>query len=203
MIDLTLLITQLIAQAPYIVITILAILLYINKRLNELSTNINNRITSLSKRINRRFKGLENRINELSNRINELDNKISMLVNFNEQLLEIFRSRDQLSETEVNALKTYLRSITPISRSKYYTEEVRKRLLELLDKDIKDYTWRDVYELEKIADLIFKEGVLSNRKELIRYASLLRVFIAMIRGELLYIRKVMPTEEDIKYLYQD
>ena len=42
----------------------------------------------------------------------------------------------------------------PTPKSKYYTEEVRKKLLELLDKDPHDYTIGDTEELENIADLI-------------------------------------------------
>ncbi|MEM4652474.1 MAG: hypothetical protein QW086_11745, partial [Pyrobaculum sp.] len=33
------------------------------------------------------------------------------------------------------------KAVVPYAQSKYYTEEVRRRLIALLDKEIKDYTW--------------------------------------------------------------
>lgn len=53
----------------------------------------------------------------------------------------------------------------PVAKTKYYTEEVRRRLIELLDKDIDAYTWEDVAELEKIANAIYKEYLETKRED--------------------------------------
>lgn len=62
------------------------------------------------------------------------------------------------------ALRSMTRSKVPAAKSKYYTEEVRKRLIELLDKDPREYTMGDIEELENIAELIEKEGFEAKRR---------------------------------------
>jgi hypothetical protein len=52
-------------------------------------------------------------------------------------------------------------------------------LKQLLDKDPNEYTMADIDEMNKIADLIEKEGRTSNREDLIDYSYKLR-FYAMI-----------------------
>jgi hypothetical protein len=56
------------------------------------------------------------------------------------------------------ALRGSLAVMLPPARSKYYTEEVRRRLLE---KD--DVTVEDLRELDRISDLIYKEYLETGR----------------------------------------
>jgi hypothetical protein len=79
-------------------------------------------------------------------------------------------------------LRGVLRTLTPVARSRYYTEEVRRRLLELLDKDVESYTWDEVAELEKIAEAIYKEYEATGREDLLNYYPKLRMYIAIIQG---------------------
>jgi hypothetical protein len=66
-------------------------------------------------------------------------------------------------------LRGVLRTLTPVARSRYYTEEVRRRLLELLDKDVESYTWDEVAELERIAKAIYQEYIATGREDLLEY----------------------------------
>ncbi|MEM0278010.1 hypothetical protein [Pyrobaculum sp.] len=70
----------------------------------------------------------------------------------------------------------------PYVQSKYYTEEVRRRLIALLDKEIKDYTWDDVAELERIAEAIYNEYIETGREDLLDYYPKLMTYIAVVRG---------------------
>ena len=127
----------------------------------------------------------------LGSRIDRIYQGILHLMNLNDSLLLMLQSKGIFSDSEVIALRTYLISILPTVQSKYYTEEVRRRLLELLNKSLDEYSWNDVFELEKIADLIFKEGCKSRREDLISYSGKLRAFIAILKGELLRRGKVL------------
>ncbi|MEM1598536.1 MAG: hypothetical protein QXP31_07645 [Pyrobaculum sp.] len=62
---------------------------------------------------------------------------------------------------------------------------MRERLLAILDKDIDQFTWEGVEELDRISKLILKEYYETGREDLISYYPKLRVFIAMMRGILM------------------
>ncbi len=133
----------------------------------------------------------------LSRRIDKLEQSIGQLINFNDVLLTVFQSRGLLSPEEILILCSFLRNIVSRPWSKYYTEEVRRRLPELLSKPLDEYTWDDIIELEKIVDLMFKEGCASNRKDLVSYSGKLRAFIAILKGYLLFNKKVLPKSADL------
>jgi hypothetical protein len=72
-----------------------------------------------------------------------------------------------------------------VVKSKYYTKEVYERLGELLKMDPDQYTWDHVFELERIAELIMKEAMKSNRRDLAAYVGRLRAFIVLTQARLI------------------
>jgi hypothetical protein len=102
------------------------------------------------------------------------------LQGFGEALIEFLAAKEVVSEPERVALRGSLAVMLPPARSKYYTEEVRRRLLELLEKD--DVTVEDLRELDRISDLIYKEYLETGREDLIKYYYKLRIYIALLTG---------------------
>jgi len=51
--------------------------------------------------------------------------------------------------------------------------------------DPDQYTWDHVFELERIAELIMKEAVKSNRRDLAAYVGRLRAFIVLTQARLI------------------
>jgi len=102
------------------------------------------------------------------------------LQGFGETLVEFLAAKGVMSEPEKVTLRGFLAAALPPARSKYYTEEVRRRLLELLEKD--DVTAEDVRELDQISDLIYKEYLETGREDLIKYYYKLRAYIALLAG---------------------
>jgi hypothetical protein len=133
--------------------------------------------------INEEFKLIDRRFAEVDKRFKRLE---SAFIQFADTLLTVLGSKGILTDTEVFALKSAVRSMIPTPKSKYYTEEVRKKLLELLDKDPHDYTIGDTEELENIADLIEKEGFETERRDLMRYAWMLRYYAMVVRAVYIY-----------------
>jgi hypothetical protein len=90
-----------------------------------------------------------------------------------------------LTETEAEALSSHLLYVPP-AKSKYFTEEVRQRLIEIL-KGVKEgrYTATDVKELKRISELIEKEGWENNRRDLLDYNLKLQMLIAILEGRLI------------------
>ena len=156
--NLEFLITSIISQVPFVVLTIVVLYLMLTRRIDRLEY----RMERLEESISRGFK---------------------QLVNFNDVLITLLQGRELLTDSEVVILRTYPHDITPQVHTKYYTEEVRKRLLELLNKPLDEYTWDDIFELEN--DLMFKEGCKLNRDDLVDYSGKLRAFIAILKGTLL------------------
>ena len=216
MIDLSIVLSTLISQAPLIAVVILILLLYMNKRFNEVEQRFNRieqRINEVERRIDgieKRMDGVERRIDEIEQRINEIEqridgieqmiserfdeinkrlddfsNKFSVIAEFNDVLISMLQSKGYLTDSEVIALKGYVRLLIPYSSSKYYTEEVRKKLIKILDKPIEEFTWDDIDELEKIFELLLKEASETGRKDLVSFAGKLKVFTAVMKGELL------------------
>ena len=131
--------------------------------------------------VNGRFAILDERVDKLSAGLNERLGRLeSAFVQFSDVLLTILGSKGVLTDTEVMALRGMTRSMVPAAKSKYYTEEVRRRLLELLEKD--DVALEDLRELDRISDLIYKEYLETGREDLIKYYYKLRIYIALLTG---------------------
>ena len=110
---------------------------------------------------------------------------INNLVGSNETLLYMLYSRSVVTDTEYRSLQALLDTIRPPVYSRYYAGEVARRLDELLKIDIDQYTWDHVFELERIADLMMKEAIESDRDDLARYAGRLRAFIVLLQARLI------------------
>jgi len=197
-IDITTVVSTLVAQAPLIAVATLVLILYIERRFRPIEV----RIASLESRVSL----LENRVGSLENRISSLEGRMSSietrlthieailaehskslntLIDFNEALLSIQVSKGIVSSSEFKALSALLEAARPAYRSRYYTKEVYEKLGQLLKKDPDEITWDDVFELEKIYDLLLKEAVESDRVDLARYAGKLKALIAIAKGLLL------------------
>jgi septal ring factor EnvC (AmiA/AmiB activator) len=133
-----------------------------------------------------RLAGLETTTKSLQAKLDEVDKKIDGvstrldklekgIFGFNELLLKVLEEKGVVSRTEALTLLVALRGMIPGSRSKYYTKEVENRLRELLNKDPDTFTMDDIREFEEIAELMEKEYTVSGRKELLDYASKLRI----------------------------
>ncbi len=224
LVDLTIVLSTLLAQAPLVAITILVILLYVERRFNAFEHRIDarfekleNRINSLEHRVSKledRVSMLENRIGalehrvgrledmfsklkdlvgELGHRISGLRSSINALVSFNELLLSIQTSKGYLTATEYGALSRMLSQAKPFAESKYYTKETEKKLLEILSKAPDEITWEDVFEMEKIRELLYKEAEATGDNYYAKYADMLRALMALMKGFLLK-RGVFPPE---------
>jgi chromosome segregation ATPase len=126
------------------------------------------------------FSELKNAVRRLGESMDVLKSGIS---GFNEILLQVLKEKDIVTEVEHRLLVGALRAYIPLPTSKYYTEEVRKKLIEILNKNPDDYTMDDVYELRNIADLMIKEYHESGekRKDLLDYAGQLYMASLMIK----------------------
>jgi hypothetical protein len=140
-------------------------------------------IASLAYWLGRKFAEANGRFAILDERLGRLE---SAFVQFSDLLLTILGSKGVLTDAEVMALRGMTRSMVPAARSKYYTEEVRRRLIELLDKDPREYTMGDIEELENIAELIEKEGFEAKRRDLTRYSWILRYYAMAVRAVYIY-----------------
>jgi hypothetical protein len=140
-------------------------------------------IASLAYWLGRKFAEVNGKFAILDERLGRLE---SAFVQFSDVLLTILGSKGMLTDTEVMALRGMTRSMVPAARSKYYTEEVRKKLIELLDKDPREYTMGDIEELENIAELIEKEGFEAKRRDLTRYSWILRYYAMAVRAVYIY-----------------
>jgi hypothetical protein len=124
-------------------------------------------------------------IKELNERIAERLNRLEWAFqNFGSVLLDVLTAKGVMSTTEMKALAGYLKTPPP-ARSRYYTEEVRRRLIEILTTvEEEKFTPGDVRELQRIAKLIEKEYEETRREDLIAYYYKLQMLIAMLRGTL-------------------
>jgi hypothetical protein len=62
--------------------------------------------------------------------------------------------------------------------------------------DLDQYTWDHVFELERIAELIMKEAVKSNRRDLAAYVGRLRAFIVLTQARLIKKGILPPRKEE-------
>ena len=132
---------------------------------------------------------LKGRVGRLEERLGRVEGQVGQLVRtfqiYNSTLLKVLSSKGVLTETEAEALSSHLLYVPP-AKSKYFTEEVRQRLIEIL-KGVKEgrYTAADVKELRRISELIEKEGWENNRRDLLDYNLKLQMLIAILEGRLI------------------
>jgi polyhydroxyalkanoate synthesis regulator phasin len=132
---------------------------------------------------------LKGRVARLEEQLGRVEGQVGQLVRtfqiYNSTLLKVLSSKGVLTETEAEALSSHLLYVPP-AKSKYFTEEVRQRLIEIL-KGVKEgrYTVADVKELKRISELIEKEGWENNRRDLLDYNLKLQMLIAILEGRLI------------------
>jgi chromosome segregation ATPase len=132
---------------------------------------------------------IKGRVGRLEEQLGRVEGQVGQLVRtfqiYNSTLLKVLSSKGVLTETEAEALSSHLLYVPP-AKSKYFTEEVRQRLIEIL-KGVKEgrYTAADVKELRRISDLIEKEGWENNRRDLLDYNLKLQMLIAILEGRLI------------------
>jgi septal ring factor EnvC (AmiA/AmiB activator) len=132
---------------------------------------------------------LKGRVGRLEEQLGRVEGQVGQLVKtfqiYNSTLLKVLSSKGVLTETEAEALSSHLLYVPP-AKSKYFTEEVRQRLIEIL-KGVKEgrYTAAEVKELRRISELIEKEGWENNRRDLLDYNLKLQMLIAILEGRLI------------------
>jgi len=132
---------------------------------------------------------LKGRVGLLEEQLGRVEGQVGQLVRtfqiYNSTLLKVLSSKGVLTETEAEALSSHLLYVPP-AKSKYFTEEVRQRLIEIL-KGVKEgrYTAAEVKELRRISELIEKEGWENNRRDLLDYNLKLQMLIAILEGRLI------------------
>jgi septal ring factor EnvC (AmiA/AmiB activator) len=132
---------------------------------------------------------LKGKVGRLEEQLGRVEGQVGQLVRtfqiYNSTLLKVLSSKGVLTETEAEALSSHLLYVPP-AKSKYFTEEVRQRLIEIL-KGVKEgrYTVADVKELKRISELIEKEGWENNRRDLLDYNLKLQMLIAILEGRLI------------------
>ena len=152
-----------------------------------MSREIRNEVRRVERRIDKleeRVVRLEERTSKIEEQMGRVEGQVGQLVRtfqiYNSTLLKVLSSKGVLTETEAEALSSHLLYVPP-AKSKYFTEEVRQRLIEIL-KGVKEgrYTAAEVKELRRISDLIEKEGWENNRRDLLDYNLKLQMLIAIV-----------------------
>jgi len=186
-VDVTAILSMLLSQAPLVVIAILVLILYFERRLSS----IDQRFNMLASSIDRRFDMVERRLDVIEDRL-------LSVINFNEALLSILLSKGVLLETEYKALSLALPRIRTPGGSQYYTKEVEEKLFSIIDRltnDPKTATWDDVLELERIYDIIWDEIEVTRdrkrRRALVQLSVTVKVMAIMTKVYLIG-RGVMP-----------
>jgi hypothetical protein len=147
-------------------------------------------VASLAYWLGRKFTLIDERFEKVNERFEKFEREFSsfrdVFIQYNEILISLLEARGILSKGEVLALRGFLGSLRPQPASKYYTEEVAKRLDELLAKDPEELTLADLRELDRIADLIWNEGYESGRVDLREYAMKLKLYVMMVKVVFIY-----------------
>ena len=154
-------------------------------KIEERLGRVENDMAELKGRVGRleeQFKGLKEQLGRVEEHVGQLVKAFQI---YNSTLLKVLSSKGVLTETEAEALSSHLLYVPP-AKSKYFTEEVRQRLIEIL-KGVKEgrYTATDVKELKRISELIEKEGWENNRRDLLEYNLKLQMLIAILEGRLI------------------
>ena len=147
-------------------------------------------VASLAYWLGRKFTLIDERFEKVNERFEKFEREFSsfrdIFIQYNEILISLLEARGILSKGEVLALRGFLGSLRPQPASKYYTEEVARRLDELLAKDPEELTLADLRELDRIADLIWNEGYESGRVDLREYAMKLKLYVMMVKVVFVY-----------------
>jgi polyhydroxyalkanoate synthesis regulator phasin len=193
-------------QAPLVAVAVVVLYLLLSREIRNEVRRVERRIDKLEERvakleertskIEERLGRVESDVAELKGRVGRLEEQlgrveghVGQLVKafqiYNSTLLKVLSSKGVLTETEAEALSSHLLYVPP-AKSKYFTEEVRQRLIEIL-KGVKEgrYTAADVKELKRISELIEKEGWENNRRDLLDYNLKLQMLIAILEGRLI------------------
>ncbi len=186
-VDITAILSMLLSQAPLVVIAILVLILYFERRLSS----IDQRFNTLASSIDRRFDVVERRLDVIEDRL-------SSVISFNEALLSILLSKGMLLETEYKALSLALPRVRAPGGSQYYTREVEEKLFSIIDRltnDPKTATWDDVLELERIYEIIWDEIEVTRdrkrRRALVQLSVTVKVMAIMTKAYLIG-RGIMP-----------
>lgn len=187
-------IAGIISSAVSIIIAIATLAYWLGRKFEA----INGKFAAIDERfaaIDERFAAIEEGIKNLREEMRrEIGGLRSGIYQFSEILLNMLGSKGVLSQTEVGVLRGLAKVLFPSSSSKYYTKEVAKKLMELLDKDPREFTLADVDELNEIADILYKEYFATNRKDLANYAEILRLYGMAIKAVYIYPKLVEASD---------
>jgi polyhydroxyalkanoate synthesis regulator phasin len=193
-------------QAPLVAVAVVVLYVLLSREIRNEVRRVERRIDKLEERvakleertskIEEQMGRVENDVAELKGRVGRLEEQlgrvegqVGQLVRtfqiYNSTLLKVLSSKGVLTKAEAEALSSHLLYVPP-AKSKYFTEEVRQRLIEIL-KGVKEgrYTVADVKELKRISELIEKEGWENNRRDLLDYNLKLQMLIAILEGRLI------------------
>ncbi len=193
-VDITVILSMLLSQAPLVVIAILVLIIYFERRLSS----IDQRFNMLASSIDRRLDMIERGLDAMGHRLDVVEDRLSSVINFNEAFLSILLSKGVLLETEYKALSLVLPRVRTPGGSQYYTKEVEEKLFSIIDRltnDPKTATWDDVLELERIYDIIWDEIEVTRdrkrRRALVQLSVTVKVMAIMTKAYLIG-RGVMP-----------
>lgn len=193
-------------QAPLVAVAVVVLYVLLSRGIRNEVRRVERRIDKLEERVakleERTLKieeqmgrvesnvaEIKGRVARLEEQLGRVEGQVGQLVRtfqiYNSTLLKVLSSKGVLTETEAQALSSHLLYVPP-AKSKYFTEEVRQRLIEIL-KGVKEgrYTAADVKELRRISELIEKEGWENNRRDLLDYNLKLQMLIAILEGRLI------------------
>lgn len=128
----TSIIVNLVQQAPLIGLIALIPVLYMRYETTKLRSDFRIEITSLRTEMRSNFKDLRKELQTLRH----------SFTTFANALTEFLTAKDIITKSEEAQLKALIKTMIPPAMSKYYTEEVRKKLIQLLEKNTEDYTWK-------------------------------------------------------------
>jgi len=188
-------------QAPLVAVAVVVLYVLLSREIRNEVRRVERRIDKLEERVVRleertskieeQMGRVENDVAEIKGRVGRLEEQlgrvegqVGQLVRafqiYNSTLLKVLSSKGVLTETEAETLSSHLLYVPP-AKSKYFTEEVRQRLIEIL-KGVKEgrNTVAEVKELRRISDLIEKEGWENNRRDLLDYNLKLQMLIAIV-----------------------
>jgi len=173
--------SSLVAQAPLAALVVALVYFALKREIEkvriELRSEISAKIEETRKEMGEKIESIKLELADLKFRVASAERALQ---GFGETLIEFLAAKRVVSEPERVALRGFLAAMLPPVRSKYYTEEVRRRLLELLEKD--DVTADDLRELDKLSELIYKEYLETGREDLVKYYYKLRAYIALLAG---------------------
>ncbi len=197
-VDITVILSMLLSQAPLVVIAILVLILYFERRLSSIDQRFNTLVSSIDRRFDTVERGLDRRFDMIGRRLDVIEDRLSSVISFNEALLSILLSKGVLLETEYKALSLALPRVRAPGGSQYYTKEVEEKLFSIIDRltnDPKTATWDDVLELERIYDIIWDEIEVTRdrkrRRALVQLSVTVKVMAIMTKAYLIG-RGIMP-----------